>query len=112
MLILGVETTADLCSLAIRDGQGTLVERAFRHRMHLSERLIDDVDALLTDADCTLEDMEGFGVDVGPGSFTGVRIGVMTVKTWADLLGRPVGAVTALEAIAAEYEGVASITIV
>lgn len=112
MLTLGLETTADFCSLAIRDGQGTLVERAFRHRMHLSERLIDDVDALLADAGCALEDIEGFGVDVGPGSFTGVRIGVMTIKTWADLLARPVCAVTALEAIAAEYEGVADVTIV
>lgn len=112
MLILGVETTADLCSLAICEAQGTLVERAFRHRMHLSERLIDDVDALLADAGCALEDIAGFGVDVGPGSFTGVRIGVTTVKTWADLLARPVCPVTALEAIAAEYEGVADVTIV
>jgi len=112
MLILGIETTADLCSLTIRDAEGTLVERIFRHRMHLSERLVNDVDALLADAGCALEDIEGFGVDIGPGSFTGVRIGVMTVKAWASLLARPVCAVTALEAIAAEYEGVEDIIIV
>lgn len=112
MLILAVETSADLCSLAIRDRQGTLVERAFRHRMHLSERLIGDVDALLADAGATLEEVEGFAVGIGPGSFTGVRIGVMTVKTWAHVLGRPVCGVSALEAVAAEYAGISDTVIV
>src|SRR5437899_11219165 len=40
MLILALETTADVCSVAIRDEKGLVAERAFRHRMHLSERLI------------------------------------------------------------------------
>src|SRR5262249_35815964 len=109
MLILAVETTADLCSLAIRDGQGTLVERAFRHRMHLLERLLPDVDELLADAGVALEEIEGFAVGIGPGSFTGVRIGVATVKTWADVLQKPVVGVLSLDAVAAEYAGAAEI---
>lgn len=105
MLILAIETTADLCSIAIRDKQGTLVERAFRHRRHLSERLIADVDALLQDAGVTLADIEGFGVGIGPGSFTGVRLGVMTAKTWASVLDKPVVGVSSLEAVASVYSG-------
>jgi len=112
MLILAVETTADLCSVAIRDGQGTLAERAFRHRMHLSERLIGDVDALLADAGGTLADVEGFAVGIGPGSFTGVRIGVMTIKTWAEVLGRPVCGVSAFDALAEVYAGVPDTVVV
>jgi tRNA threonylcarbamoyladenosine biosynthesis protein TsaB len=106
MLILAVETTADLCSVAVRDDQGTLVERAFRHRMHLSERLIGDIDAALSDAGVSLADVEGFAVGIGPGSFTGVRIGVMTVKTWAGALAKPVCGVSALDALAEEHAGV------
>ncbi len=102
MLILAVETTADLCSVAVRDADGTLVERSFRHRMHLSERLIGDANSVLQDAGIELADLDGLTVGIGPGSFTGVRIGVTTVKTWADLLGMPVVGVTSLDALAEE----------
>jgi tRNA threonylcarbamoyladenosine biosynthesis protein TsaB len=104
-MILALETSGDLCSIAVRDAQGTLVERAFRHRMHLSERLIDDVNEALKDAGTTLGDLTGLAVDVGPGSFTGIRIGVMLVKTWADTLKKPVVGVTAFDALAEEYAG-------
>ena len=102
MNILALETTGDVCSIAIRDPQGTLVERSFRHRMHLSERLIDDVDALLHDAGMELVEMDCLAVGVGPGSFTGVRLGVMTAKTWADTLAKPVIGINALDALAEE----------
>src|SRR5438105_4947992 len=105
MLILALETTSEHCSLAIRDDAGLLAERSFRHRMRLSERLMGDVEELLRDAEVALGDIEGFGVGIGPGSFTGVRLGVMTVKTWADVLNRPVAGVSALEALAYEYRG-------
>src|SRR5437870_11515908 len=71
--------------------------------MHLSERLIDDVDSLLHDAGMSLASIEGLAVGIGPGSFTGVRIGIMTVKTWADALGKPVAGISSLEAAAAEH---------
>jgi tRNA threonylcarbamoyladenosine biosynthesis protein TsaB len=111
MLILALETTADVCSIAIRDDKGVVAERAFRHRMHLSERLIDDVDSVLKDAEVTLDDVEGFGVGIGPGSFTGVRIGVTTVKTWAYVQRKPVVGVSSLDALAAEYSACAGTVI-
>lgn len=102
MTILALETTGVLCSIAVRDSAGTLVERLFRHRMHLSERIVGDVDSVLRDAGMELAEIECFAVDVGPGSFTGVRLGVMTAKTWADALGKPIVGVNALEALAVE----------
>ncbi len=102
MLILALETTGELCGVAVRDGYGLLVERVFRHRMRLSERLLQDVDDVLEDAGITLQDIQGLAVGVGPGSFTGVRIGVTTVKTWAALLDKPVVGVSSLDALIAE----------
>lgn len=100
MTILALETTGDLCSVAVRDSDGTLVERVFRHRMHLSERLVGDVDAALADAGLDLASIDAFAVGIGPGSFTGVRLGVMTAKTWANVLGKPIVGVNALDALA------------
>lgn len=101
MLILALETTADVCGVAVVDEPGVLEVRAFRHRMRLSERLIGEVDSALREAGTRLEDVDGLGVGIGPGSFTGVRVGVMTAKTWADVLGLPVAGVSSLEAVAA-----------
>jgi tRNA threonylcarbamoyladenosine biosynthesis protein TsaB len=102
MTILALETTGDLCSVAVQDTSGLLVERVFRHRMHLSERLVGDVDALLADAGTNLASIDAFAVGIGPGSFTGVRLGVMTAKTWANILGKPIVGVNALDALAWE----------
>jgi tRNA threonylcarbamoyladenosine biosynthesis protein TsaB len=105
MIVLSIATSGDPCSIAVCDDKGLLVERIFRHRMRLSERLVGDVESVLADADTTLEAIDAFVVDLGPGSFTGVRIGVTTVKTWADLLAKPVVGVHALEALAHPFLG-------
>jgi universal bacterial protein YeaZ len=105
MIWLSIATSSDPCSLALSDDKGLLVEATFRHRMRLSERLISDVDALLNDAGIELHHVDAFAVDIGPGSFTGVRIGVTTAKTWADHLNKPLVGVSALEAIASGYCG-------
>ena len=105
MILLALATSGDPCSVAITNDQGLLVERTFRHRMHLSERLMGDVDGLLSDAGVGLKDVDAYAVDLGPGSFTGVRIGVTAVKTWADLFQKPVSGVSALEAWASTCFG-------
>jgi tRNA threonylcarbamoyladenosine biosynthesis protein TsaB len=106
MLILAVETSADVCSVAVRDADGLIAERSFRHRMRLSERLIGDVDSVLQDAGAALESLDGLAVGIGPGSFTGLRVGVATVKAWAFLYGKAVAGVSALEAVAWTHAGI------
>lgn len=102
-MILAIETSADLCSYALMDDKGVAGERSFRHRMHLSERIIGDIDALLRDVDYALKDLSAIAVNIGPGSFMGIRIGLMTAKTWSDALSIPLIGVSALESIAYHY---------
>jgi tRNA threonylcarbamoyladenosine biosynthesis protein TsaB len=104
-LILAIETSADVCGVAVARGGVLLSAHTLRHRMHLSERLLDHVDAVLRDADADLRAVDAFAVGIGPGSFTGVRIGVMTAKTLADIQAKPLYGVRSLEAIASRYVG-------
>ena len=104
-LILALETSGDTCGIALMRGERLISEHTFRHEMRLSERLIAFTDRLLNDADVEISDVDVFAVGIGPGSFTGVRIGVMTAKTWAKTLKKPLFGVNALEALASYYMG-------
>lgn len=104
-LWLALETSGDVCSVAVQRGETFLAEHIFRHGMHLSERLIGHIDAVLHDADAALPDVTAYAVGVGPGSFTGTRIGVMTLKTLAEVEAKPIFSVSGLDALAAEYAG-------
>ncbi len=111
-VLLTMDTTGDVCGVAVlRDGV-FVAEHTFRHGMHLSERLMGHLDAVLRDADATLSDVHTFAVGIGPGSFTGTRIGVMTVKTLADVLQKPVVGIGSLDALAAEYAGLKGAVVV
>ena len=106
-LLLAMDTSSDVCSIAVLRGGQVEAEHTFRHCMRLSERLFDHVDSLLREADADIQEVEGFAIGIGPGSFTGTRIGVMTMKTLAVLQQKPLFGVTSLEAIACEYAGIA-----
>jgi len=67
-----------------------------------SARLLPELSSLLTKHHLQLSDLHGFAVISGPGSFTGLRVGLSTVKALAEILQRPIAAVSMLEAIAAQ----------
>ena len=69
-----------------------------------SSWLLPAVDAILNAAKTTLADVDVFAAASGPGSFTGVRIGLTTVKAWSEVFGKPIVAVSRLEAVAAQSE--------
>lgn len=100
MRILALETSTLAGSVALLDGDQLVGEYTLNIRTTHSERLLAAVDRLLQDAGWTPGMLEGLAVAVGPGSFTGLRIGVSTVKGLAFSLGIPVAAVSTLEALA------------
>lgn len=109
MNILMIDTSGPACGVAIMADGRLVYEAELTHKQTHSQRVMPMVDAALQMSDMTLEDMDVLGAVVGPGSFTGVRIGVSTVKALAHAAGKPCVAVDALEALAANvtaFDGV------
>lgn len=100
MLILGIETSTRTGSVAVVSGDGVLSQYSLNIDATHSERLMSTVDRVLTDTRVSISDLDGFAVALGPGSFTGLRIGLATVKGLAFATGKPVAAVPTLEALA------------
>jgi len=87
--------------VALVDGERLVTEYVLDISVTHSERLLAAVDRVLADARWTPRDLEGLAVSIGPGSFTGLRIGVSTVKGLGWALGLPIAAVPTLDAMAA-----------
>src|SRR5437773_831287 len=101
MRVLAVETSTLAGGVAVLDGDVLVGQYLLDVRVTHSERLMVALDRLLGDAGWTVLDLEGLAVAVGPGSFTGLRVGLSTVKGLAVALGVPVAAVPTLDAMAA-----------
>lgn len=99
--ILAIETSGRRGSLALRRDGRPLMERPMQEsgRRH-AQTLVADVMALLQDAEIAPRAVDALAVSVGPGSFTGLRVGVVFAKTWAYATGCRLIAVDTLEAAA------------
>ena len=105
MNILMIDTSGPACGVALsRDGK-LVCELELTSGMTHSQRMMPMVDSALSMSGMTVGEIDLFGAVVGPGSFTGVRIGVSTVKALAHATGKPCGGVDALEALAANAVG-------
>lgn len=102
MRVLGIETSGDVTGVALIDEKGVLAESSFRHAMQLSRFLLPRTQELLALAGLTMRDLDGIAVSLGPGSFTGLRIGVTTAKALAYAANLPIIGVPTLEALALE----------
>ena len=100
MVILAFDTATDVATSALVDGDEVLGERTSR-----AVTLLEDVDALLRQAGMQTRDVEGLAVGIGPGSFTGVRIGLATARGLGLALGIPGAGVSTLDALAAGADG-------
>jgi tRNA threonylcarbamoyladenosine biosynthesis protein TsaB len=100
MYILGIETATRTGGVAIVSEGAVLAEYTLNIEVTHSERLMSTVDRVLKDTGIPLASLDGFGVSIGPGSFTGLRIGLSTVKGLAFTTGKPVAAVPTLKALA------------
>ncbi|HEV2616556.1 MAG TPA: tRNA (adenosine(37)-N6)-threonylcarbamoyltransferase complex dimerization subunit type 1 TsaB [Candidatus Acidoferrales bacterium] len=102
MLLLAVDTSTQWGSLALlRDGQLLGVVSIFADEPY-SARLFRQLDFLLAELRIEMRQFDVFAVVAGPGSFTGLRVGLAAVKGWAEVFEKPVVPVSALEAIAAQ----------
>ena len=107
MTFLALDTSGTFCVLALaEDDGGVQAVSLFQSRRSLSRRLLGEVDGLLSRNGLTLSDMTAFAVGLGPGSFTGVRVGVTTAKTLAQVTEKPLVGVGTLDAYAAALSGV------
>jgi tRNA threonylcarbamoyladenosine biosynthesis protein TsaB len=101
MRVLAVETSTLAGGVALVDGDRLVAEYLLDVSVTHSERLLAAIDTVMTDAGWAPGDLQGLAVAVGPGSFTGLRVGLSTVKGLAWALGLPVAAVPTLDAMAA-----------
>ncbi len=99
-LILAVETATLSGSIAVTRGGEVIAALSGDATVSHSNTLLADLDKLLNQATCKLADVDLFAVAAGPGSFTGLRIGIATVKALAATLNRPCAAVPTLQAVA------------
>jgi tRNA threonylcarbamoyladenosine biosynthesis protein TsaB len=101
MKILAVETSTLLGGIAILDDvSGLIAEVKLNVKSTHSERLMTEIDHVMEKARLHVDEIDAFAVSIGPGSFTGLRIGVSTVKGFAYATGKPIVAVATLEALA------------
>ena len=101
MHILAVDTSGPICGVAILADDGLRCEHMVVNKRTHSVNLMPMIDGAFTATGLALQSMDRIAVVVGPGSFTGVRLGVSTVKGLAHGSGKPCVAVDALEAMAA-----------
>ncbi len=99
MIILAVSTSAKIPSAALLLADGTVMLRRDLSNKPHSVSLMPLVDELLGEAGLSLADIDCFAADVGPGSFTGVRIGVSAVNAMAFALDKPIIPVSSLCAL-------------
>jgi tRNA threonylcarbamoyladenosine biosynthesis protein TsaB len=99
-LILAIETATRAGSVAAARGGTLLALREGNASISHSTNLIEMIDAVLSEAGAQLSEVDVFAVAVGPGSFTGLRIGLATVKAFAEVNQRLVVGVSTLAAVA------------
>src|SRR3954453_22694664 len=98
MRILALDTTTQAGSVALVEDGGVVLERAGDPTHPHAERLPRDILDLLAAAGCRTAEVDLFAVASGPGSFTGLRIGIATVQGLAFVHRRRIAAISALEA--------------
>ena len=107
--ILAIDTSGPVCGVAVMKDGAIVYEASAINKMTHSVNLLPMIDTAMQSAGMTIAELDRIAVVSGPGSFTGVRIGVSTVKGLAHAHNTPCVAVDALECMAAgagEFQGV------
>jgi tRNA threonylcarbamoyladenosine biosynthesis protein TsaB len=100
MLTLAVDTAADIGSMALVDENGTLEVARLHAPGGFGQTLFGELEALLARQRVRLADIDLYAAATGPGSFTGVRVGLAAIKGLAEVAGKPAVGVSNLAALA------------
>jgi len=107
MIVLALDTCLSACSVAVSDGARVLAHASEVMARGHQERLAPMAETVMAEAGLPFSRLERIGVTVGPGSFTGLRVGVAFAKGLASALSIPAVGVGTLEAMAAPVAGLA-----
>jgi len=100
MIILASDTSTSLGSVALREPKGTILREDLDSARPHSETLLPAVERVLFRAGLTRKDVQAIAVGIGPGAFTGLRVGLATFKAWAAASGLPLIPVVSMDAVA------------
>jgi tRNA threonylcarbamoyladenosine biosynthesis protein TsaB len=100
MIVLGIDTSGYVNAVGLSDGNRVLADAAFTARTDSLEQIVANIDDVLKGAGLNLDKVQGIGVGLGPGSWTGIRVGVTVGKMLAFSTGKPVAGIPTLEALA------------
>ncbi len=101
-MLLAFDTATPYVTVALHDGSDVLAERRSDQRMKHGEQLAPLIEAVTADAGIVRQDLTAIAVGVGPGPFTGLRVGLVTARTLALVLEIPVYGVCSLDVVAIE----------
>lgn len=99
MLILAISTSSKICSVALLENDKPIKELNIDNLKTHSENLLPLIDELFKSTNKNVSELDLIACDVGPGSFTGIRIGISTTKAIAEVNQIPVVSCTSLEAL-------------
>ncbi|MFH1414542.1 MAG: tRNA (adenosine(37)-N6)-threonylcarbamoyltransferase complex dimerization subunit type 1 TsaB [Elusimicrobiota bacterium] len=95
-IYLAIETTTDVFSIALGDNEGIITEKSIPGRRH-SEFLMPGIQEILEESGLSMDDVKAVGAGVGPGSFTGIRVGLSTAVTIGQVKKIPVYGISSMD---------------
>ena len=100
MIVLSIDSASKVATAALLDENNLIAEYTINNKLEHSTLIMDMVDKLLKDSSLDIDDIDGFVVSKGPGSFTGLRIGMATVKGLSLGSNKPYISISSLDALA------------
>ena len=101
-MLLAFDTATPYVTVALHDGEDVVAERRSEQRMRHGEQLAPLIEEVMGDVGIVRQDLTAIAVGVGPGPFTGLRVGLVTARTLAFVLEIPVYGVCSLDVVALE----------
>lgn len=99
MVILSISTSTNICSVSLGNENTIIKELSIHDAKTHSENLMPLIDKLLKTTNNSLKDINYLACDVGPGSFTGIRIGIATIKAISEVHNIPISPISSLQAL-------------